>query len=152
VSEGGIRERSHNAFYFLVEAILYNADNKAFKESIAKVVDFMITNTDFNYLRRSRQAGAVVRNIVRREHLFEFSLISFSAIAMAGRDGPALLVDFGRIYNDVKEARRPKITVANRSEPVEAGRFTFATPIALLDLPQQDRELLVDALRESNQF
>jgi hypothetical protein len=151
--QGAVQERAENAFYFVLDAILFYLSKEAFRSAIEQVVDFLVSRTDFSFLRRSRQAGAVARNRVSRSNLFEYMLITFSNVSAAsGRDGPLILIDFGRMFEDISESRRPKITVANRVTPIEAGQFVLSMPVALLKLAQADRELLVDVLRESSVF
>jgi hypothetical protein len=150
---GAPLERAENAFYFIVDAVLFYLSKPAFKLAIEQVVVFLLSRTDFSFLRRSRQAGAVARNKVSRANLFEFMLVTFSnASATTGRDGPLIIIDFGRMFEDLRESRKPKITIANRTTSVEAGQFVWSMPAALIPLPPSDRELLLEVLRESSVF
>lgn len=147
---GALLERAENAFYFLVDAILFYLSKPAFNLAIEQMVVFLLLRTDFSFLRRSKQAGAVVKNQVSRANLFEFMFVTFSsASANSGRDGPLIMIDFGRMFEDLRESKRPKITIANRTTPIEAGQYVWSMPAALIPLPVSDRELLVEVLRES---
>lgn len=114
---------------------------------------FLVSRTDFPFLRRVRQEGAVARNMVTRSKLFEFALISFSsASANVGSDGPSILIDFGRMLEDLAESRKPKITVTNRAMPIATGQFVLSVPVSSFAISQQDRDLLVEILRESREL
>ncbi|WGD50370.1 hypothetical protein QA641_32970 [Bradyrhizobium sp. CB1650] len=62
---------------------------------------------------------------------------------------PQLYVDFGRMLNEIYETHRPKIIVANRTFPVDIGRFTLEIPASAFDVTTADWVLLVEALRET---
>ena len=147
--KGAPLERAENAFYFIIDAVLFYLSKPAFRLAIEQVVAFLLSRTDFSFLRRSRQAGAVARSRVSRANLFEFMFVTFSNVsATTGRDGPLLIIDFGRMFEDLRESRKPKITIANRTTPIEAGQFVWSMPAALIPLPVSDRELLLEVLRE----
>lgn len=148
-SQGGFTERAQDAFYFIVDAILFYSSKPEFRSAIEQVASFLVSRIDFPYLRRARQEGFVARRRVRRAHLFEYALVSFSSATLTGaREDASISIDFGRMLEDLSEARKPKITVANRGLPIAAGQFLFIFPASGLPLSANDRDLLVDILRE----
>jgi hypothetical protein len=69
--------------------------------------------------------------------------------AQNGPDGrPLLVVDFGRVLNEIFETRRPKIVVSNRTFPIDVGRFTLEIPASMFDVEASEWSVLVEALRE----
>jgi len=148
-SEGGLIERAQNAFYFIVDAILFYSAKPAFKSAIQQVVAFLVSRIDFVHLRRARHEGYIARTRVTRSNLFEYAIVSFSRATMTGTyEDASISIDFGRMLEDLSEARKPKITVANRALPITAGQFLFSVPTNSLPISENDRELLVDILRE----
>jgi hypothetical protein len=61
---------------------------------------------------------------------------------------PALIVDFGRLLNEIYKTHRPKIVVANRTFPIEVGRFSMLIPSSAFNVSAGEWTLLIQALRE----
>jgi len=148
-SQGGLTERSQDALYFVVDAILFYSSKSEFRSAIEQAISFLVSRVDFSYLRKSRQEGYIARTRVRRTNLFEYALVSFSSASIGGeREAASISIDFGRMFEDLSETRKPKITVANRGLPIAAGQFLYSLPVKTLALSPNDRDLFVDILRE----
>jgi hypothetical protein len=148
--DGGMHERGANAFYFILDAVIFNLHVPAFHDATIKLVKFLVSRVDFDHLRRVKREGGKLKRSATRLNLFEFILLNCSfATAESGPDGlPQIMVDFGRMLNELSETRKPKITVANRNLPIEAARYFLTVPLATLEIPPPDSALLVEALRE----
>jgi hypothetical protein len=96
-------------------------------------------------MRLRKRSGEKLKHGISRSNLFEFLFVSFAAAtAETGEGGlPHVVIDFGRIFNELGESRRPKITVANRVGPIEAGRFVMNVPATILNVSSQDISLLI---------
>jgi hypothetical protein len=145
-----MEERKQNAFYFIVDAILYNLQNAVFAPAIADVVRAMAQDVKINDLRARAIDNSLPRMRFARENLLEYGMLRYSNVAAElGQDGmPRLLVDFGRLYNELAEVRKPKITVSNRKEAVLPNVYVYSISVAALPLSTADQRLLVQVIRD----
>ncbi|MCP1999006.1 NACHT domain-containing protein [Nitrobacter winogradskyi] len=148
-SEGGMHERGINALYFIVDAIIFNLNKIEFREVTFDTIRELMSQVSFAHLRKVKRAGGELRSAVRRANFSEFLIINCCrATAHNGPDGtPQLLVDFGRILNEIYETRRPKIVVANRTFPLDVGRFAIELPFMEFSMTPADWSLLIEGLR-----
>jgi hypothetical protein len=149
-SEGGMHERGVNALYFFVDAIMFNLNIPQFRDATIDAIRQMISQVSFTHLRAVKRGGGRLKTAATRENFFEFVIMNCcNATAQSGPDGlPMLAVDFGRMLNEIFETRRPKIVVANRTFPIDVGRFTLDIPANVFGVERSDWSLLVEALRE----
>lgn len=145
-----MEERRQNAFYFIVDAILYNLQNTVFASAIADVVRAMAKDVRINDLRARAIDDSLPRMRFARENLLAYGLLRYSNVAAElGQDGmPKLLVDFGRLYNELAEVRKPKITISNRKEAVLPNIYVYSISVAELPLSTADQRLLAQVIRE----
>ena len=149
-SEGGMHERGVNALYFVVDAIMFNLNLPPFRDATIDAIRQMISQVSFPHLRAVKRTSARLRTAATRANFFEFLVLNCcNATAQNGPDGrPMLVVDFGRVLNEIFETRRPKIVVSNRTFPIDVGRFTLDIPASAFAVEPSDWSLLVEALRE----
>ena len=145
-----MEERRQSAFYFIVDAILYNLQNPSFASAIADVVRAMAMDVKISALRARSIDSSLPRMRFARENLLEYGLLRYSNVAAElGLDGmPRLLVDFGRLYNELAEVRKPKITISNRKEAVLPNVYIYAISVAELPLSAADQRLLAQVIRD----
>jgi len=148
-ASGGMPERAQNAFYFILDAILFNLENGNFRDPIALVVKFLTSQIDTRYLSRTKAEESIPRLRLSRENIFEYVFLRSTSVAAESQQGklPNLIIDFGKMFNEMAETRKPKIVVANRVAPIEPGRYLLVVPMDELDLTQGERENLASALR-----
>jgi hypothetical protein len=149
-SDGGMHERGVNALYFVVDAIIFNLNIPQFRDATIDAVRQMISQVSFAHLRAVKRSSGRLKAAATRANLFEFLIMNCcNATAQSGPDGRAMLViDFGRVLNEIFETRRPKIVISNRTFPIDVGRFTLDIPSSALGVEPSDWSLLVEALRE----
>jgi hypothetical protein len=145
-----MEERKQNAFYFIVDAILYNLQNPVFATAIADVVRAMAKDVKISALRARAIDNSLPRMRFARENLLEYGLLRYSNVAAElGQDGmPRLLVDFGRLHNELAEVRKPKITISNRKEAVLPNVYVYSISVAELPLSTADQRLLAQVIRD----
>jgi hypothetical protein len=145
-----MEERKQNAFYFIVDAILYNLQNPMFATAIADVVRAMAKDVKISALRARAIDNSLPRMRFARENLLEYGLLRYTNVAaeLAPDRLPRLLVDFGRLYNELAEVRKPKITISNRKEAVLPNVYVYSISVAELPLSTADQRLLVQVIRD----
>lgn len=141
--------RAQTAFYFIVEAILFNLKSPLFGRLIAGVVNFLVNEVDYKYWRRGQFEPTMPKLRLSRENIFEYVFLksAFVAAEMDSNRQPVLRVDFGRALNEMNETRRPKITITNRSTPVEPETYVWSVPVHELNLPDADQKTLIERLK-----
>jgi hypothetical protein len=147
---GGGLDRSHQAFYLILDALLFAFPNSRFGESLNDVLRFLALQIDFKRLRKLR-TGDMPKLRLSRENIFEFVFLRSCSVAaeLGPSREPRIIVDFGRMFNEVHEYRRPKITITNRVLPIELNKFVLT--VSATDLPLSDAEvkMLVEGIRTS---
>lgn len=144
------RERALNALYFVSDALLYDLRNPGYRDYLLNVVRFLVGNVDIKYWHSARMGTSVPRLRLSRENMFEFVFLRSTRVAAElGPSGlPTLLVDFGMIFSDLFETRKPNIVVSNRTGRVDPGQYVF--PISaeeLNNLETQERSMLLEVLK-----
>lgn len=144
------QEQAQSALYFLVDAIIFYMQNSEFKSRIDGVIRFLVGNVDLKYWTDSKAELSMPALSFSRKNIFEYVFLRTTRVAAElGPSGvPTLLIDFGRIFSELAELRKPKITVISRPLNVTAGNFVYSISINEVGLSAvRDRLLLANVLR-----
>ena len=143
------REQAQSALYFLVDAVIFYLRNPEFLSRINDVVRFLVKNVDLKYWTATKAELSMPSLSFSRQNIFEYVFLRTARVgAELGQGGvPALVVDFGRIFLELAELRKPKITVLSRP-PTTVGSFLH--PISMNDVGLsnvRDQLLLIELLK-----
>lgn len=147
---GGGADRSHHAFYLILDALLFAFPNPRFGGSLDDVLRFLVLQIDFRRLKRLG-TGDMPKLRLSRENMFEFVFLRSCSVAaeLGPNREPRIIIDFGRMFNEMHEYRRPKITITNRVLPIELNKFTLTVSTTELPLSESEVKTLVDEIRTS---
>jgi len=143
-------ERSQAALYFLIDTMLYDLKKDGFQDAIKNIIQFLAGNVKTSYWKHAKAEISRMPSLrFSRENIFEYVFLRGTRIgAEQAADGsPIALIDFGRIFSDLTESRKPRLCVANRVDLPESARYIVPMRFSELRFSGHDNEIMLDVLR-----